>query len=599
MTKSWATLLLVACVAAGLLTAREWAREDAARAVEILYPDEIVSAVSQDDLTFLWWNNTGKYPPLAYLVLSAARTESSRPFARARLVHLVMAWASSVLVAVSVLGLCGSRAAALVAGLVHATTPTTLFNGGTFHVDVQCLFWTAAVIAACASTRAVRAAWPCALAALLACAAGLTKDPVYPLTIPLLAWFAWRARRHGRGQWLGATAGSTAGVGLGVALYAWVAPGIDGKGILDAVRAHVSWITSGGIVSYREHPASVAGWASTVVDALGQLVRFVHPITGLVVLVLVAAGTLRWLRASPDERDEAGGGAPLASLGVAAYLLLFVAPIGFCHPRFWIPIWPLLLVGAACEAARLLRGRTVAASLVALVVVSLGVAASRTTLAALREDPRTRMPQVARDLVPESGNTTAPILLPCISQELGARYAPTPSGWKEVPALRDWKRERFGLPATDRVRIVGLPAVPQVLELYRPGIVIARDEELSAESASAWGYRRALVDAPLARHPALPAPPTLSYFVRQDDADRRLEAASREHPLARDEAWLVLGRSRVELLPPSEQDDGTPFFERFGRVWREGVAGDPDALPPDFVDPAAVDFVRLVLAKGV
>jgi hypothetical protein len=588
--------------AAALLGWRWHAERAAAVSIEITHPDEMVHADFPPGPAFAWWNNTGKYPPLGYLMLLPFHQEgAAEPYRAADALPYALAWLSALLVAFAVWRLTRSAGAGALAGLLFATTPNILFYAGTLHTEVPYVFWICCALAAAALFHGrAGGVWPCLLATLFLSAAVLTKTQAYPLAVPLLLWCWFRWRAHGRSQLLGLLIGGAAGAALAAALFAWAGTGIEGSGAWDALRGHLEWITGEGIAPYRQHASSPSGWPGLLWSCLIWWVKYA-PMPLMIVVFLLLVWPLARVHRPEWRRRHAA--ALLACVALAAYFLLFLVPIGFVYPRFWNPLWPLLLAAAAAEGYRLVRGRPIVVSIVAALALAACAWSAHLTIRHVEGNPRHAIATEARTLrlLPEEGSAERPAVLPVVGREFGHRYAPIGGEWREVPAVRDWTAERFGRPAEEELVLAGLLPHPFEIALYDPPYFWARLVEVRLPVGTSWGYevcQEMPGCAPWPRHGALPRYPRLWLFCRDEAAgDAALEAA-REGPLTREEAWLVAANLVMPLAPEGDPEAEAAFFRRFGVLWREAALGDPDAPPPPYLEPRQVELVRYLLARA-
>lgn len=559
----------------------------------ISYPDEIVAPDFPPSPAFAWWNNTAKYPPLGYFALLLFYEPGvDQPYGSARLVPLFVAWTAFMVFALAARSLTGSRVAGACAAVLLAGTHIVLFYAGTLHLEIFYLAWIVAALAVLALARdRACGVWPCLLAVVFLATAVLTKDQAYPLAVPLLAWGWHRSRRMGWSQAAGLAGGASISLASALGLYAWAAGGLPGRTMADAMRAHVSWLLSEGTEPYRAHAATPSGWTELITEGAGVLFESAHPILVFAVLLLVGWGALQWSRG-----DARHAPAVLAFLALVSYVVLFLLPIGFVYHRFWVPVWPALLLAAIAEAHRLLRGRP----LLSLLAVALALTAASVSIFGvvrhLQNDPRHRLVAEIHRL--GLADEREPLVLPVVSRSFGARYLPGDDVWRQVPAVRDWSRQRFGRPAGENLAQAGLLPHPYDIALYLPPFFVARADEVPVERAARWGYAKmARIDNESA-HPALPRPLYLHVFARTETARERSLAAARESPLSRQEAWLVASSLVLPLTPSNDPEAAEAFFLRFAELWMTAATGDPDAPSPDTLGRHREEAVRDLLRRA-
>ena len=229
-----------------------------------------------------------------------------------------------------------SRGAGLVAGLVFAGSPLTVYYAHTANLDIPYMFWSSLAmlflvqIARGAGTRAYVLLGGCVAAAIA------TKDQAYGLFLlmpALLLAMALRAGGHAR-----ITRGRlAAGLAASVAVYALAANVIVAP---RAWLAHVQFITQEGSQPYIMFPHTLAGYGRLLWET-GRLVvlAFDGP------LVLLALIGLFWACRSRLP------GTGLLVGAAASYVLTFLVPILYVLPRFVLPLVFVLAVFAGGAAA--------------------------------------------------------------------------------------------------------------------------------------------------------------------------------------------------------------------------------------------------------
>jgi hypothetical protein len=317
-----------------------------------------------------WWLTLGVYLPWLAVVSAFGQLDLGclprlRPecFAhpwRDMTVLLVLSRLLSVAMAVGVvlatrrlaLALHGDRAAALLAALVVACSPTLVFFGHTANVDVPHLFWfTASLVAALAVWRRGALVDYAAFALLAACAIA-TKEPILgAYVLPGLALLGVHVDRVGRES---ATRGFArlqraaldrrllVLVGILAGIYVLVQNPIFN---FEGFREHWRFWSEGGPVFkvMRERAPGPLRFAWRLLVSLEGLF-------GLPVLALCLAGSAFALAAVPATR--------VLVLPFLSYFVISLVP-AFLEPRVVLPLLPLLAIWGGVLGSRLLRSGAV------------------------------------------------------------------------------------------------------------------------------------------------------------------------------------------------------------------------------------------------
>ena len=234
------------------------------------------------------------------------------------------------------------RRAGLIAGLLFASAPLTVYYSGTGNLDIPYMFWSALGLAAL--VRVTRGGGTAAYVALGVCSAlaVATKDQAYGLFIllplPLLAarvretgWDALRDRRL------------LAGLAAAVVTYAVAANVVlDWRGWV----AHLRYITHEGSAPFQMFPRTLAGYVALTSRTAKLTVESATWPTAALGVIGCGLALRQRLR-----------GAGSLMLSPLFYFASFVVPILYVFPRFVLPAVFVLAVFAGVAGAWLWETR--------------------------------------------------------------------------------------------------------------------------------------------------------------------------------------------------------------------------------------------------
>jgi hypothetical protein len=235
------------------------------------------------------------------------------------------------------------RRAGVIAGLLFAAAPLTVYYSGTGNLDIPYMFWSALALAAL--VRAMRGGATAAYVALgiFSALAVATKDQAYGLfillPIPLLAgrvretgWGAVRDRRL------------VAGLAAAVVTYAVAANVLlDWPGWV----SHLRYITHEGSVPFRMFPRTLAGYVALTSRTAALTVESATWPTA----ALGGIGCVLAFR----QRLRGAGSLMLSPL---FYFASFIVPILYVFPRFVLPAVFVVAVFAGVAGAWLWETRS-------------------------------------------------------------------------------------------------------------------------------------------------------------------------------------------------------------------------------------------------
>jgi Dolichyl-phosphate-mannose-protein mannosyltransferase len=359
----WPLLLVVVVAAALNLIGITWGLPNADNdwAIDSIAPIGPLSYAERMLYGGQWWS---KYPPLHFTILALAyapyvaflaltggieagvghypyglgKPEISLPLfvLMARTVSAVMGAGAAAVAYTVASEVARTRVAGLVAGILFAASPLTVYYAHTANLDMPYMFWSS--LALLCLVRAARGGGrrTYVLLGAFTAAAIATKDQAYGLFLLMpvpLVWLrlrdrGWRPLRDGR---------LLAGLAAALVVYLLAANVlIDPRGWL----AHVRFITGEGSRPYQMFPRSLAGTAALCRET-GHLVL---QACGIGTVVLGGAGVPWGLRRRPLA-------AALLVLAAGSYLLTFLGAIFYVLPRFVLPIVFVLAIFAGIGAA--------------------------------------------------------------------------------------------------------------------------------------------------------------------------------------------------------------------------------------------------------
>jgi 4-amino-4-deoxy-L-arabinose transferase-like glycosyltransferase len=234
----------------------------------------------------------------------------------------------------------------LLAGLLFAFAPATVYYGKNANLDAPYLFWLAAALFFYVRILQERRRWDYAWLGLTAAAAVCTKDQAYAFFVlmpaPLLADL-WRPHTGPDAPPPVRARLQRLGLGLGAFVVAFV---LIHNILFDPAgfRAHVRMIVGDASAPWREFTAAPAGQLRLL---LATLLRLTDAWT-LAGVLLAGIGLRVALRDSSDR-----GKSRMLLVPALSYYVFFPAVIGYVYTRFTLPLILVLSLFAARGVHRL------------------------------------------------------------------------------------------------------------------------------------------------------------------------------------------------------------------------------------------------------